>query len=329
MSWWGRKKKDKPKQDPNAIPDVIPPLPARSLPPVEDWPQAPILLRMNPYVEDLKIADDKNNADLLKTNIEGAVFSFDSKLFKGKAFVRCRGLDSSDEKGYFGGKNRTTQVVVSGQFKKELPLAAITCGQEFDRKLKNLPWVATKILALVKVVVPSLKADFTSDKPGLTSVFASLAQTIWVQELSEPEPDMMGELIEETKLLGGAFAKGCTITERKKILGDKKQKDAYTVKPGLRYTFDMYQHRLVWSSFSWASPFGCYPLTGYMDGQPMQILAKVGDDYLWAMEMWHESLVEEHRAYIKKVEGWTEQRKKEGEKQGEEDSAQDAAEAEQ
>lgn len=306
MSWWGKKKK--PEEQEEKIPDVLPPLPSRPLPPVSEWPQAPILLRLNPYVDDLKVTDEKHTADRLLTNTEDAVFSFDSKLFKGKIFVRCRGLDSSDEKGYFKGKNRTTQVVVSGQFKSEITLSSITCGQEFNRKLQNLPWVAKQVIALVKAVVPSLKVDFTGDKPALTSIFAQLVQTMWVQELSEPEPDLRGELIEETKLLGGAFAKGCTIAERKKILGDKKQQSRYTVKPGLRYTFDMYQHRLVWNSFSWSSPLGCYPLTQYMDGQPMQILAKVGDEYLWAMEMWHESLVPEHKAYIKKIKGWREQR---------------------
>lgn len=278
--------------------------PTRPVAPVEDWPQRPIMLRLNPLV-DIKRLDGKS-PDTMLTNTPEAVFSFESEGFVGRAFLRCRGLESSDEKGYFQGKNRTTQVVVSGQFKYEVPCAEVNCGQEFDRQFTNLPWLVTQIFKLIKAVVPGLSADIFADKPSVSLVMVRAAQNILVQELDTPEPDLTGEIPEDTKLLGGKFAgeKMLTPGERKSLFGDAKLAPQYSFKPGLRYTFNFFQHRLHWSSLKWTSPVGDYPLAPYMDGQPMQVLAKCptkdGLKYLWSMEMWHESLLEKHEAHLKK-----------------------------
>ena len=60
------------------------------------------------------------------------------------------------------------------------------------------------------------------------------------------------------------------------------------------WTFCFYQHVLDFARYELALGSGhTFSLPYYLDGQPLQIMAKTTDGrYLWNFEIWHEQLLE-------------------------------------
>jgi len=59
------------------------------------------------------------------------------------------------------------------------------------------------------------------------------------------------------------------------------------------YTFDFFQHLLDVKDYSLNVGITTVSLAPSLDGQPIQLLAKVGstNEYLWNFQLWHEDLL--------------------------------------
>lgn len=255
------------------------------LPDVSQWPDSPVLVHMHP-------------ASSVSTDVKSAIvpvnmgsYAFESKLFKGHVSIRFRGLSSTDE-SYFEGKQRATQFVIQGQFKEEVACDDVQCGNVFQKPFTEIPWVVSGILSIIRRIAPSMQTSIDSEKPTLVSTMGATCQTIHIQRLDEKPCDMHGPITEDTRLLGGAFQSNLSVHGRKAVFNDIKQCSQYSFQPGLRYTFEFYQHWFWPCDYSFRTIVGNYTLTDYLDGQPCQIhsLTKSGR-CVWRFDIWHTDFI--------------------------------------
>ena len=96
----------------------------------------------NPTVDAITI--DRYTRKHLKMGDCHHPMDVETNLFKGKIILTLRGNKRLDHgsiptRSYFEGKNRISACFVQGKFKKEIPFNEVLTGQNFSKKLQNLP----------------------------------------------------------------------------------------------------------------------------------------------------------------------------------------------
>jgi len=315
----------------------------RPLLPPHKWPQRPLLLRPTPnsgtrirgvrfagettYLwEPSSSCEDKLWKELDTTcmceycmvlpinngNEEAGralVTDFESELFEGTLLLRIRHCNSrsaqpyDDTKGYFAGLNRRYQCVVSGRFRKPLPLTRCVTGLQLARKCGKLPskWIVKGAIKVIGFFAPQMDVDLDSDKPKSLSPLGSTPQCISVEDTPNAKLD---DVLEEPKdasatLLGKASTAASSMQRaryRKKAF-DKLyvQKSAFpTADTSQTYTFEFLQHLFNFQEFSieLGSMLGSVDMKDMLYGQPMQLMASstCEKNPLWSFDLWHESL---------------------------------------
>ena len=135
--------------------------------------------------------------------------------------------------------------------------------------------------------------------------------------------------------VGSNSSKRPTNLARKKFFNDQKKSAEYCFQPGLTYTFEFYQHiidvytyqlevgvgsslvaesksdrssgSIARKSSGWRDKLTKrFDLCHYLDGQPLQVMAKISDGgdsspsgYLWNFELWHDRLLSKSKSKSK------------------------------
>ncbi|PFH32454.1 hypothetical protein BESB_017720 [Besnoitia besnoiti] len=182
-------------------------------PPVETWPQRPVLLRAT---EEAWIVDRvnalaqrhkskrwknthvKNSHDLPAIRYPSApllfmrkeladptqaVHRFENPFFRGVVVIRVAAVgESPGGATYTDSKKRCMQACVQGQFLQPHRVGEVLTGQVFSHALKSLPprWMVSLGMKVVKRLTNTLKEDITSEHPYFLTPAVCVAQTVHV-----------------------------------------------------------------------------------------------------------------------------------------------------
>lgn len=261
------------------------------------WPDRPCLLRLNKSVGYQRCLNGCN-PDKIRINTAEPFF-FETDIFKGCAALYVAGLESAPP-GLFQGRKRKTHLVVQGQFKRQMNFSDVLTGQEFERKLLHVPavQVLNLLLRMAKKMSPSMNAGI-DPRPYLLSPVAAGAQIINCAEPgSEPSLDNPQE---DMRLLGPKFIKSngepLSGPDRKRLMSDEKNRAKLYYDKENVWTFHFWQHLLDLSTFKLDMSLRQFSLSGHLDGQPLQLMAKSrAGEYLWSFDVWHETLLPDKRS---------------------------------
>ena len=86
-------------------------------------------------------------------------------------------------------------------------------------------------------------------------------------------------------------------TQRRKYFNNMKNMDGLYFETDKIYTFGFWQDIFDSTKCVAILPFGTFDVSKYLNGQPMQVMSRVGvrGDYLWCLEMWHRKLFTKDR----------------------------------
>ena len=229
---------------------------------------------------------------------DGGVFSFETDLFVGSAWVRIAGT-SDVGSDYFKGRRRRMQATVQGQFKREMSFADVLTGQAYQRPIMHLPptMLMRAAMAITKRLAPGLRSDFTSEQPYSMSTLAATAQAMCVNAPGQ-QPDIQSEIEEDTFLLGGHFGTDTPVDrlERKRLFSCVHRARECKYRRDLVYTFDFYQDRLDMATYCLDFGFKKFDLSYYVDKQPVQIMTRTSEgEWIYLLEVWHEKMVDDRR----------------------------------
>ncbi|CAM9550827.1 unnamed protein product, partial [Phaeothamnion confervicola] len=264
-------------------------------PPAEEWPQAPLFVRLSPLIPRQSRLDGMPDFAHVAFNGEEMAVPFETAMFRGRVVMRVAGRGDSP-RHYFEGRARLWQCCVQGEFKRECRFGSVYTGQVFARPFTKLPpkWLLRSAATVLRRLTPALRADVAGDMPYLISPLVATAQALRVEEPGE-ETDIGGggggdgSIIEDNALLGGGFAeRGVSAAARKKFFSKLAHLDGFVFRPGgLVYTFDFYQHLFNLLTFEVDLGFKRLQLAHFLGQQPVQIMAQDLDSgaHLWNFEV--------------------------------------------
>ena len=267
------------------------------LPPVDSWPHRPLFLQTakNTIIEGLKSSEHPCPV--------GVPFEFETDLFKGRALIRFRDLESSDnrheDRAYFNGRKRLSQFIIQGQFKKSVKVSDMVTGREFDKPLKLVPppFINRVIRRILGRVAPSVEIDLSSKTPKVIANFPGSVQTMRA-DIPGTEPDIASveEIQEDTTLMfqrGSKYREGLTVSRRKRLFSDPIKASRYSFDTQKVYTFNNFDDSIDYVDYSINLKVYRFDLTSTLDGQPFQVMAKSKKDgkHLWAFHIWNERLL--------------------------------------
>lgn len=296
---------------------------AASLPPLP-WPQAPLMMRASSATtrvlgirhiatnSNARVAQYSASAPFLPLNngdeADPLAVDFESDLFRGTLMVRVKGAtnnineEEQAERNYFTGKHRQFQVLIRGKFlQPDIAISDLLSGQILEHPLGKLPGmpIVSGILKLYKTLQPKLNVELGNAQAPYAkalSPLAALAQTVVVHkddngadlpiELEEPHPS------DPTSLFPDA-----SLAETHSSLFQRRHRRKHLVQRDTcfdtdkTYTFDMYQHQLHLTDYTLQFAMYRLSIAPVLNGQPLRILATVGDRIVWSFELWHEKLL--------------------------------------
>jgi len=299
----------------------------KRLPPISDWLERPVLLRM----------EQGNASTILKANDLKQVYTIDNEFFQGRIIILLKNIShhnqdnsrnhrpedyyqdnanknsssNNNEKRiiekYFHGHRRVTANYIQGRFKHTHGFGEILTGQVFERPLASLPssFLIKTVFSFLRSIAPGLKADVLCEKPYLLTPLIAAAQTVHVACSLKEAPSLESLArrqvddaeAENTSLLGSKYAEwNMTSSKRRKHfkslndMSTSKENGSYD--PSMIYTFGFWQDLFDPADYCAHLPFGAFELSRYLDGQPMAVLAQVGlhGPTLWDIKLWHEKL---------------------------------------
>eukprot|EP00591_Stephanopyxis_turris_P004379 CAMPEP_0195521852 /NCGR_PEP_ID=MMETSP0794_2-20130614/19492_1 /TAXON_ID=515487 /ORGANISM="Stephanopyxis turris, Strain CCMP 815" /LENGTH=679 /DNA_ID=CAMNT_0040651485 /DNA_START=112 /DNA_END=2148 /DNA_ORIENTATION=+ len=300
---------------PEAAAPLIKARTSQDIPPVSAWPNHPMFLCANTKAcPTLQVPKYDNGPIPI-----GVPFQFESELFVGKCLLRVRDLptshDPAGDQEYFAGRQRRFQSIVQGKFKKQLRVNHVLTGHEFHKPLHRLPprWILSAGIKLIQRLAQGVSIDLWSDQPKMLSILAATSQIISVDmpgsepsiadiamkedvslllnNRTDPDPNTIHDSTGETTHTNDNI----TISHRKKLFANPKLSSTYTYDTESIYTFDFYQNLLDCKTYSLDLGFTKIGVDKSLNGQPIQILAKMAQDcsddndagkYLWSFQIW-------------------------------------------
>lgn len=257
----------------------------KELPPVDEWPDKPLLLRES-------CLHHKSNGKLA---MENRTHSFETDLFVGKIMIRLRSHEKSAS--YFEGKRRLSSILITGKFKREVGLSQVFTGQEFSYPVrKPSDFIVSTIVKFFNLLAPLLHIHCSDDNFYSLS---PLAQTVQVIHVSNEPVELTADLAIEENFGHEVMNKRMTREERKKHFSRKKNLEEFSFTPEKHYTFDFYNDKVDLETFSLKVLGMEFDLQEYIRRQPLRVLARLADhgdprqQYLWNFELWHEKFVQQ------------------------------------
>lgn len=254
------------------------------LPPIESWPHRPIFLSADPNVNVYGLGP-KSPCPI------GVPFEFETSLFKGRALIRFRGLENSDDptsdENYFSGRSRLAQFIIQGRFKKQMPVSDVITGAEFEKPLKVSPppFINKIIQKVFRRVAPGVEFDLSSFRPRVLAPLAGAVQILSADSAgSEPSITLIDDFEER------GFEMETHV--RKKRFSDVRYASRHMFDTETVYTFNSFDETINYADFHMDLKFMNYDLTKTLDGQPFQVMAKSKSDelYLWRFDVYNERL---------------------------------------
>eukprot|EP00877_Chromochloris_zofingiensis_P008386 jgi/Chrzof1/3800/Cz13g09090.t1 len=228
---------------------------------------------------------------------------FDTNLFKGLMHVSIRGLNSTQATSPVSTSNipssgsRALHVVIQGKFKIPVKLNQFWMGQEFSRP-PALPQSFADLLfqTAAKVFSSTTKVSTSSSSPSFMNPVLAACQLVNVAAEGE-QPDMWAAT-EDMRLFSTELAdkNGAPLSSDKRRKYFDKPANAAAKLIGTEYvwTVHMWQNIVDVATYRLGLPgFISLDLTQFLDGQPIQIMAKdlESGDYFFNLLLWHEKLV--------------------------------------
>jgi len=297
--------------------DSVVPRGRRRLPPVTTWPHRPVFVRASARTrtktrdgwatkDGPKFVRDDPSARVravdanVPVNTETAM-SFETELFVGKIVCRFKGVAASaggTPETWFARKRCTFQVSVQGRFKECVRCDELFTGGEFYKPFINAPPRPLVYAGqqFFKALTPSLQIDMLADVPYYYAPLGSTL-TVLAAHAADAAPEATDPDIDEnTKRIGGPFARGVSVYERCRIMSDPKQSSALYFNTEDVYTFDYKQNVLLFDDYVLDVGFTKVDLAHHLDGQPLSFFAKQvrpghPPRYAYSYEIWHEALL--------------------------------------
>eukprot|EP00882_Tetradesmus_deserticola_P032080 GHRQ01036302.1.p1 GENE.GHRQ01036302.1~~GHRQ01036302.1.p1 ORF type:complete len:612 (+),score=263.71 GHRQ01036302.1:294-2129(+) len=174
-----------------------------SLQDFEGWPDAPVMMCPNPADRQQSFAcGSLGPCQALQLN--SGPIPFQSELFRGVVAVYVRHLNSTPSH-LFKGKKRLIWIALQGTFKRPVSMDSLVFGQEFSRKLCNLPapwFIDNMLLPLARKISPALRVG-NLEQPYLYSPFITASQVVNVS-MPGCAPQLM-EAKEDCSLITGVL----------------------------------------------------------------------------------------------------------------------------
>eukprot|EP00944_MAST-04C_sp_MAST-4C-sp1_P000092 g92.t1 len=258
------------------------------------------------------IAIDRYTKKHLKIGDSRYPMPVETNLFKGKIIVSFRGNERLDhgsisQRGYFEGRNRISACFVQGKFKEKIAVKEVLTGQSFGTNLVNLPskFLIQMLFGVLNRISPNMVADVACQKPYLLTPLIAAAQTVHICKEGDTPPNL-GDVfprhlsdndLEDCSILFPGLTKKMKYTQRRKYFNNMKNMDGLYFETDKIYTFGFWQDIFDSTKCVAILPFGTFDVSKYLNGQPMQVMSRVGvrGDYLWCLEMWHRKLFTKDR----------------------------------
>lgn len=260
--------------------------------------------------------------DFTTTSFEGTA------LFRIK--LERHGQDECDQNQgyYFAGRKRTFQAVIKGRFLQHLPISECVTGQVFEHPPVKLPpkCILHGAVSLFKKLAPQLTIDLDGKRPKFLSPLASTAQTVICDDGTNQGKHTRNDCMEldlcepnETNARslhrhlsrpcgnGSSSKNGTGATCKSRIKARKKAFDRSFARGDKEpkfnldkeYTFEFFQHLIYFDDLSVdLGLVGRHKLGSVLNSQPLKCMAARyrpdidcnGLDFLWAFDIWHESI---------------------------------------
>ncbi|KAF8065930.1 hypothetical protein HT031_002991 [Scenedesmus sp. PABB004] len=296
----------------------------------DDWPDAPVMLVPEPATRQSFGGPAPGPCGALAVNA-GAI-PFESELFSGALAVYVRHLPTTPPH-LFKGKKRLVWIALQvgggagsaavaaagpargargarasaaaaraprraqGTFKRPISMDALVCGQDFGRKLANLPapWlIDNMLLPLARKISPALRVG-SVERPYFHSPLITASQVVNVA-LPGAAPPLM-EAREDVSLvveaLAGRPGELGSVAARRKLFQSAGARARAVFEPGLVWTFHLWQEYIDYAHYLLSLGYSSYDLTQHLDGQPLQVMLKdlATGVHLLNLQVWHSNLV--------------------------------------
>jgi len=275
------------------------------VPPVDEWPQRPILLTKEEegcYAKNQKV---------LRAN--GEVHSIHSDIFEGRArfFVRNSASEERENQdqsihdevlsheNYFRNRKRKAGVLLTGRFKERVCCADLVVGTEFDFHFVETGKPQRVVIALVMYLLRKFAPHLTlslGDKPKLFAPVVLDCKTLSVINTTENSKENDGlnlhSMEENTSVLGGWFAsQRRSARQRKAFFSKASNRRQFYFETGHEYSFEFYQHTLSFETYLLNAGPIQIDVGRITKGQPFQFCMRTKSACLCKFNFWSERLL--------------------------------------
>eukprot|EP01065_Artemidia_motanka_P048145 TRINITY_DN7703_c0_g1_i1.p1 TRINITY_DN7703_c0_g1~~TRINITY_DN7703_c0_g1_i1.p1 ORF type:complete len:495 (+),score=159.07 TRINITY_DN7703_c0_g1_i1:62-1486(+) len=270
------------------------------LPPIEQWPHRPLLLRFSPTQKLLHCSHDPSCMAINPTER----VKFETELFRGEVVVRVRdcrpGRDCDDpwapgHPSGFSAKKRAFVMTFQGQFKEDVSFADVLSGFQCQRPLK-LSRLATLATKMIKSFHSIISEDITGDKPYVLEPLCAACDAANKCAADDARrPDILAGQPEET------LGPWKTVKERRKAMKSEAERKRHHYEKGVTYTFGFHSDKFIFTEFRAKLLYGMGSMyfPDYLSGQGFPFLAKTVDGrVIWHVELWHEGLLQDTPPYM-------------------------------
>lgn len=255
-------------------------------PAVDSWPHRPVFILAG---KDISVHQTKSE----ESCPIGIPFDFETPLFSGKALIRIRNLETSDnpksDAEYFAGRKRLSQCIVQGRFKKEMKLSDVFCGREYEKPMKQKPppFVNKIVQTFLRRVAPGVEIDLCSDNPKVLAPLAGSVQGLRADAEGQ-EPDIL--TIDDVEDYGFDL----DAKRRKKKFSDPRHASKHVFDTETVYTFNSFDDSISYVDYQMNLKVMKFDMSLVLNGQPFQFMAKSKSDgrYLWLFNICNERLLE-------------------------------------
>merc|ERR1711959_374376 len=277
------------------------------IPPVDEWPQRPILLTQE--------QEEGGKHKVVLAN-EETVLPIDSEIFSGHAqcFVRnsaseekenqhqsvCDKQQLGSHAKYFRNRKRKAGVILKGRFKQRVCFADLIVGNEFGYHFvetgKAQRAVIALVVSLLRKLVPHLTLSL-GDTPKLFAPVVVDCKSLRVHTIDSDDKNDDGvhfnsSIEEDTALLGGWFAsQRRSARQRKAFFSKASNRRQFYFETAYEYSFEFYQPTMSFETYLLSAGTIRIDIGRITKGQPFQFCLRAQSERVCKFNFWSERLL--------------------------------------
>jgi hypothetical protein len=280
------------------------------LPPVDEWPQRPILLTQEQ--EEEGCCTGKKHKVVLANE---ETVPIHSEIFSGHAqcFVRNSASEGKENQyqsahdkqqlgshaKYFRNRKRQAGVILKGRFKTRVCFADLIVGNEFGYHFvetgKAQRAVVALVVSLLRKLVPHLTLSL-GDTPKLFAPVVLDCKSLSVNTIENDKNNdgvhFNSSIEEDTALLGGWFAsQKRSARQRKTFFSKASNRRQFYFETGYEYSFEFYQHTLSFETYVLSAGPIQIDIGRITKGQPLQFCLRAKSKRVCKFNFWSERLL--------------------------------------